>query len=110
MDIPKEHARREREALVEANRREGDGQRTLQHNAAGHSVEQLRHVRMARVEARLVVSSIHDTLAHIRVHDTNNAPVKRVIAVPRTLDESLAKEEGEPLVAVVRQPCCQLDQ
>lgn len=84
--VPEVHARRVREALVQADRRERHGQRAREHHAALDGLDERGDVPVARVEARRGVD------------DADDGSVERVVRVACAFDECLAQEERECVV------------
>ena len=62
-----------------------------QHRAALHRLDQLRHVAVTRIEIG------------IGVGDADDRTIERVIGIAHRLDEGLAQEQREILVAVTGQ-------
>jgi len=80
-----------RERLVQRDGREFHRQAAGEHYPALHRLDQLRHGAVTGVEAAEGVG------------DADDGPIERVVRVAHRLDEGLAQEEREALVAVGRQ-------
>src|SRR5207244_7324729 len=80
-----------REGLVDGDGGELHRQAAGQHDAALHRLHELRHVAVARIE-----------IAE-RIGDADDRPLQRVVGIALGLDEGLAQEQRERLVAVAGQ-------
>jgi hypothetical protein len=86
--VAQEHAGRMREGLVDRDGGELHRQAARQHHAAFDRFHELRDVAVAGIE-----------IAE-RVGDADDRPLERVVGIALGLDESLAQEQRERLVAV----------
>lgn len=84
--VPEVHARRVREALVQADRRERHGQRAREHDAALDGLDERGDVPVAWVEARRGVD------------DADDGSFECVVRVACAFDECLAQEERKCVV------------
>ena len=89
------HRGRKRKAFGDRDGRKHHRHRAVQHDAAFHRLDDLRHVAVTGV------------VVAVGVGDADNRTIQRIVGIAHRLDEGLAQEQRKPGIAVARQALAQ---